>query len=112
MKIIKAVCVCFPLISSSLYGALCNTERSEVGNDIELRLPFHTSESHSVTQGYCPAPDHSGYQVDFSMDEGTEVLAVAFGEVVELGTNAENCSDLDLCPSWKGDLKKQGGLFV
>lgn len=56
----------------------------EVGDDLPLRLPWPSGvpgEPFCITQGYCADPDHHGYEVDFSLPEGTPVVAVADGTI-------------------------------
>ena len=75
--------------------------------DLPMRLPYNGT--HRVTQGYCTVPNppgHSGYQVDFGdMPNGTDIVAVADGHVIQLGTftGLNDCS---------GNDTQDGGKFV
>ncbi|MCX6929087.1 MAG: peptidoglycan DD-metalloendopeptidase family protein, partial [Verrucomicrobia bacterium] len=89
----------------------CVPAATEVGGDIPLRLPFQPGEHYPVTQGYCKVGwDHSGYQVDFSIPQGTPIVACSAGTVVQLGTYSGNCTDTTTACGLNG--LEQGGLFV
>ena len=108
-------CVCTAasalLFCRATAGADCTPATTEVGGDIPLRLPFRPGERYSVTQGYCKARwDHSGYQVDFGIPVGTPIVACSAGKVVQLGTYAGTCTDVETGCGLNG--LEQGGLFV
>lgn len=82
-----------------------------VDGDLSLRLPFSGGAEFEVTQSYLGDRGHSGYQVDFGMPDGTPVVAVASGRVVEVGDYAATSRDgkdpdtgLELTPHEKGGL--------
>ncbi len=78
---------------------------------IALRLPFRVGEQYRVSQGYCKDGwSHTGYEVDFAMPPGTPVVAVSAGTVVQLGTYADTCTDMETKCGLSGF--EQGGLFV
>lgn len=104
---VAAAVSCFPAAGI----AACTPAATEVGGDIPLRLPFRGGEQYLVTQGYCKGGwDHSGYQVDFAIPEGTPVVACSAGRVVQLGTYSGTCTDVD--PACELDRFEKGGLFV
>ena len=89
----------------------CSPATNEVGGDIPLRLPFRPGEHYPVTQGYCQTGwDHTGYQVDFGIPAGTAIVACSAGIVVQLGTYAGTCTDVETLCGLNG--LDQGGLFV
>lgn len=88
----------------------CTPAPIEVGGDISLRLPFRVGEQYPVTQGYCDGSHTKGYEVDFAIPTGTPIVAVSAGTVVQLGTYAGTCTDLDTKCGLNG--LDQGGLFV
>lgn len=63
-----------------------------VNGDIPLRLPWRDGEEYKVTQGYggSGGSDHTGYQVDFGMPQGTPVVATYSGIVTEVGSYSGN----------------------
>lgn len=87
--------------------ACANSVPEQVGPGLSMRLPWKAPFSHTVTQGYCyvncttcqlSGGDHSGYEVDFYMDPGTEVVAIASGTVIQTGDYSLNCySDILSC---------------
>jgi hypothetical protein len=62
-------------------------------------LPFSAGETHKVAQGNCSSVSHFGahrYAYDFSMDIGTNVLAIRSGTVIEV---QESFADGNGCPN-------------
>jgi len=98
--------LCLP--SVKLCADCATPVTNEVGGDLQLQLPF-IGGPFVVTQGYCNG-DHSGYQVDYSMSNGTPVVAAASGLVVEVNDYAGNCTNLTtVCNLSTND---QGGIWV
>jgi len=74
--------------------------KAKIATDVTFRLPF--SGTYKVGQGYNGYASHTGkdaFSIDFSMDEGTRVLAAREGVVIS--TEASNWMskyDPDVCP--------------
>ncbi|MBI5764239.1 MAG: M23 family metallopeptidase [Planctomycetes bacterium] len=72
------------------------SDLGQVNGDLVLRLPFETASSHRVTQGYSGV-SHTGFEVDFAMNEGTRVIAVHPGYVEDVNDYSDPCTTPPNC---------------
>lgn len=69
-------------------------------NNYEYELPFQKGKSFNIYQGYNGTfSHHNEYSLDFTMPEGTEIVAAREGLVIDvLQSNNKNCPTKDCAP--------------
>lgn len=103
----SANCSCPP------HSAQCDEDAYGQVSGLLMRLPWPGSALHQpfrVSQAYCSTEagdDHHGYQVDFEMQVGTPIVAIADGTIIQVGgtngvtTQCNGCTGI-----------AQNGIFV